>query len=268
VDLRIGCVGYSYDFWVGPFYPKRTPQEEFLKRYGKVFDLVEVDSTFYVIPQPATTGEWREAVPPGFLFAAKFPRVITHELEFGETAEPTGRFFRAIEPLRPKIGPLVVQLPPSFAYSRGRGRLFAFLDELPDGYRYAVEFRHGSWMHGAVFQELRRRGIALVWNEVVYVDTVPEITADFVYLRFVGDRSLDKLGWIQIDRTAEMRKWAARLRGAEEHVGRAYVLFNNHFAGFGPASANAFRAMLDLPAVDFAAVYTPDAGQMRLGDFG
>jgi len=268
VDLRIGCVGYSYDFWVGPFYPKHTPQSGFLKLYGKVFDLVEIDSTFYVIPQPDTTKEWHGAVPPGFLFAAKFPRVITHELEFAPAGEFADRFFRAVDGLRPKVGPLVVQLPPSFTYSRGHGRLFAFLDELPDEYRYAVEFRHGSWMHGAVFQELRRRGIALVWNEVVYVDTVPEITADFVYLRFVGDRSLDELGWIQIDRTVEMRKWAARLRGAEEHVDRAYVLFNNHFAGFGPASANAFRDMLGLPGVDFAAVHTPDAGQMRLGDFG
>ncbi len=267
VDLRIGCVGYSYDFWVGVFYPKRTPQDEFLKLYGKVFDLVEVDSTFYIIPQIATVQEWRDAVPPNFLFAAKFPRIITHELEFSDAGGPTERFFASMEKLRPKVGPLVVQLPPSFTYHRGHGRLFAFLDSLPKEYRYAVEFRHGSWMHAAVFQELRKRDIALVWNEVVYVDTVPEITADFVYLRFVGDRSLEKLGWTQIDRTAEIRKWAARLKGAEQHVSRAYVLFNNHFAGFGPASAGLFRTTFGLPAVDFAAIHAPDIGQSRLADF-
>ena len=114
MDLRIGCVGYSYDFWVGPFYPKHTPQSEFLKLYGKVFDLVEVDSTFYIIPRPAATQEWRESVPPSFRFAAKFPRVITHELEFGDVSGPLERFFLAVEGLRPKVGPLLVQLPPSF----------------------------------------------------------------------------------------------------------------------------------------------------------
>lgn len=267
VELRIGCVGYSYNFWVGPFYPKHTPQSEFLKLYGKVFDLVEVDSTFYIIPQPDTAQEWREAVPAGFLFAAKFPRLITHELEFSQVASPTERFFASIDRLKPKVGPLVVQLPPSFTYHRGHERLFAFLDGLPKDYRYAVEFRHGSWMHASTFQELRKRNVALVWNEVVYVDTVPEVTADFVYLRFVGDRSLEKLGWTQIDRTAEIRKWAARLKGAEEHVGRAYVLFNNHFAGFGPASADLFRKTIGLPGVEFGAIHEPDAGQSRLLDF-
>jgi len=88
VDLRIGCVGYSYDFWVGPFYPRHTPQNEFLRLYSKVFDLVEIDSTFYVIPSPDTIRSWRESVPDPFLFAANFaghfrrPRVADSVLAF------------------------------------------------------------------------------------------------------------------------------------------------------------------------------------------
>jgi len=103
---------------------------------------------------------------------------------------------------------------------------------------------------------------------VQYLNTLPEITADFVYLRFIGDRSLSDLGRLQIDRTAEMEKWAARLRSVQDRVARAFVLFNNHFAGFGPACADQFRRILGLPGVDFAAIHTPEHGQKRLLEFG
>ncbi len=268
MELQIGCVGYSYDFWVGPFYPRHTPQADFLRLYSKVFDLVEIDSTFYVIPSPDTIRSWRTAVPDTFRFAAKFPRVITHEHGLRPTKEAIDRFFRSIGELRPKVATLLVQLPPFLRYDDGRDRLWTFLDDAPKEHRYAVEFRHDSWMRPEVFDALRRRDIALVWNEEQHLTTTPEVTADFVYLRFIGDRSLSELGRVQIDRTAEMEKWAGRLRAVEDRVTRAYVLFNNHFAGFGPACADQFRRILGLPGVDFAAIHTPEAGQKRLLEFG
>jgi len=268
VELRIGCVGYSYDFWVGPFYPRHTPQSEFLKLYSKVFDLVEIDSTFYTIPPPATIRSWRDSVPNPFLFAAKLPRVITHENAMRPTREALDRFYRSIGELRPKVATLLVQLPPFLHQDDGMDRVLAFLDDAPRDYRYAVEFRHGSWMRPEVFEALRRREVALVWNEVQYLSTLPEITADFVYLRFIGDRSLSDLGRVQIDRTAEMEKWAARLQSVQDRVARAFVLFNNHFAGFGPACADQFRRILGLPGVDFAAIHAPEHGQKRLLEFG
>ena len=82
MDLKIGCVGYSYPEWVGTFYPRHASQEEFLEMYGKVFDLVEIDSSFYRIPSPEMTREWKKLVPEGFAFSAKFPKVVTHEREF------------------------------------------------------------------------------------------------------------------------------------------------------------------------------------------
>ena len=268
MELRIGCVGYSYDFWVGPFYPRHTPQSEFLKLYSKVFDLVEIDSTFYTIPPPATIRSWRDSVPDSFSFAAKLPRVITHENAMRPTREALDRFYRSIGELRPKVATLLVQLPPFLHQDDGMERVLAFLDGAPRDYRYAVEFRHSSWMRPEVFDALRRREVALVWNELQYLNTLPEITADFVYLRFIGDRSLSDLGRLQIDRTAEMEKWAARLRSVQDRVARASVLFNNHFAGFGPACADQFRRILGLPGVDFAAIHTPEHGQKRLLEFG
>ena len=268
MELHIGCVGYSYDFWVGPFYPRHTPQSEFLKLYSKVFNLVEVDSTFYVIPSVDTIRSWRAAVPESFRFSAKFPRVITHENALRPTKEALDRFFRSIGELRPKVATLLLQLPPFLRFDDGRDRVLAFLDDAPRDYRYAVEFRHDSWMRPEVFDALRRRDVALVWNEVQYLHTTPEVTADFVYLRLIGDRSLTDLGRIQIDRAGEMEKWAARLRSVEDRVARAYVLFNNHFAGLGPASADQFRRLLGLPGIDFGAIHAPERGQKRLLEFG
>ena len=268
MELRIGCVGYSYDFWVGPFYPRHTPPSEYLPLYSKVFDLVEIDSTFYTIPSQDTIRSWRDAVPERFQFTAKFPRVITHEHALRPTREAMDRFFRSIGELHVKVGALVVQLPPFLHRDDGMDRLLFFLDGLPKEYRYAVEFRHDSWMRPEVFEALRKRDVALVWNEVQYLKTAPEVTADLVYLRFIGDRSLHELGRVQIDRSAEMEKWAGRLRAVEDRVARAYVLFNNHFAGFGPAGADQFRRMLGLPGVDFAAIHAPDPGQRRLLEFG
>jgi len=109
-----------------------------------------------------------------------------------------------------------------------------------------------------------RRDVAIVWNGVQYVDAVAEVTTHFVYLRFIGDRSLRDLGRVQIDRTEEMRKWASWLRAVEGGVDRAYAVFNNHFAGPGPGGVNAFRQILGLPEVSLEALHVPEPGQMRL----
>jgi len=267
VDLKIGCVGYSYPEWVGPFYPRHATQEEFLEMYGKVFDLLEVDSSFYRIPTPEMTQEWSRLVPDGFTFTAKFPKIVTHEREFRQAKEPLDRFLRAMGALRPKVRVLLVQLAPSYTMIRGEEELFDFLKSLPSDYRYAVEFRHGSWFNETVFAELRKLEVAMAWSEVMYTEPPPITTTDFVYLRFIGDRSLKKLGWVQIDRTPEMKKWLANLRAVQDKVDQAYVFFNNHFAGFGPACVDTFRGLAGLSPVDFRAIHAPGAGQKRLVDF-
>ncbi len=267
MDLRIGCVGYSYPEWVGPFYPRHASQEEFLRMYGKVFDLVEIDSSFYRIPAPEMTREWATLTPEGFGFTAKFPKVVTHEKEFRRAKAPLDRFLAAMAELRPKVKALLIQLAPSYSLIRGEEELFDFLKALPTEYRYAVEFRHGSWFNETVFDGLRKLEVAMAWSEVQYTEPPPVVTTDFVYLRFIGDRSLTKLGSVQIDRTPEMRKWLGHLRAVEDTVGRAYVFFNNHFAGFGPACADTFRGLAGLPPVDFQAIHAPAEGQRRILDF-
>jgi len=267
VELKTGCVGYSYPEWVGPFYPRRATQEEFLEMYGKVFDLLEVDSSFYRIPTPEMTQEWSRLVPDGFTFTAKFPKIVTHEREFRQAKEPLDRFLRAMGALRPKVPVLLVQLAPSYTMIRGEEELFDFLKDLPRDFRYAVEFRHGSWFNETVYRELRKLEVAMAWSEVQYTEPPAIATTDFIYMRFIGDRSLKKLGWVQIDRIPEMKKWLANLRAVQDKVGRAYVFFNNHFAGFGPACVDTFRGLAGLSPVDFKAIHAPGPGQKRIVDF-
>src|SRR5207245_438768 len=131
-------------------------QEEFLEMYGKVFDLLEIDSSFYRIPTPEMTREWKRLVPDGFAFSSKFPKIVTHEREFRQAKEPLERFLRAMNELRPKAKVLLVQLAPSYTMIRGEEELFDFLRSLPKDFRYAVEFRHGSWFNESVFEELRK----------------------------------------------------------------------------------------------------------------
>src|SRR5205809_283527 len=114
--LRIGCSGWGYDDWLGGFYPKDTPKSDYLKLYSGVFDSVEVDSSFYRNPGPATTKGWYKSTPPGFLFSMKMPRRITHEKKLKDVAENLGWFYTSAKELREKAGPLVAQLPPSIKF--------------------------------------------------------------------------------------------------------------------------------------------------------
>lgn len=265
--FHVGCVGWSYPEWVGPFYPPRAEASDYLALYARAFDVVEVDSSFYAIPSQDMTRSWLEASPEGFTLTAKFPKLITHDKLFVQVDDPLRWFFQSVSILKPKLGPLVMQLPPRFSIGGGRPALEAFVDKLPSGYRYGIEFRHRSWFTPETYQWLGDRGIALVWSENDYVEVPPVVTTDFVYLRFIGDRSLPKLtGEIQRDRTAEIRKWHAEVRKVADSVPDAYVFFNNHFAGFGPGCVNLWRQIDGQPPVDWA-LQMREAGQKSLFDF-
>ncbi len=260
--LSVGCSGWSYDFWVGPFYPPGSAARDYLRLYSTVFDIVEVDSSFYRIPQRGMVAGWRKATPEDFRFTAKFPKTITHDHKLRNIERPLQWFYSSLEELGPKLDACVVQLAPSFKYDKDFGALKDFLSLLKEDVRHAVEFRHKSWFRDDVYELLERHGVALGWSENQYLVTPPRITADFIYLRMIGDRSLEKLGQTQKDRSEEMASWATHIRDASDDVKRAYVFFNNHFAGFGPASVNEFRRLVGLAAREFL-----KSGQKTLGEF-
>jgi len=219
---------------------------EFLRFYSSFFDITEVNSTFYGIPSHAMTKKWKQQTPPHFRFTAKLPRVITHENRLQRLSPHMESFLESVGHLAPKYFLTVVQLPPSLSFEEARPRLDD-LESFLSG-RYAIEGRHDSWFSGQAKRYLADRNICLVWGDVGKIrDTLP-LTSDFVYLRVIGDRIIpdDQFGRIRRSRDADLKAWAERLERIRDRVSFAIVLANNHYEGFGPATASKLMALLGL----------------------
>ena len=176
--LHIGTMGWSYGFWVSRFYPERLKPPAFLAEYAKHFDTVELDNTFYRIPSASTTKAWKEQTPQGFLFSAKFPRVITHVKMLRDCEREVDTFISRMTQLQNKLGPLLLQFPSSFG-AKHFPDLREFLSTLPKGYRYAVEVRNKDWAGEKLTPLLRENGVA----QVFVGQPVFEATAGFARAR-------------------------------------------------------------------------------------
>jgi uncharacterized protein YecE (DUF72 family) len=250
LHYHIGCSGWSYTSWQGPFYPSDIENSGWLNYYSHVFDYVEIDSSFYRIPNIFTVKNWYKKTHRNFKFTAKFPRVITHDKRLKDVDKELDRFFEAIGPLSDKTLALLIQLPPSLQIFEGLERLRELVLGLDTRFRYAVEVRHISWFQDLAYNFFANNAICMVWSQLAEIRTPPIVTTDFLYLRFIGDRSIQEkdFGRIQIDRVLEMQKWANDIKTVEgEGVKHAIIAANNHYAGFGPGTVNIFRNMLGLP---------------------
>jgi uncharacterized protein YecE (DUF72 family) len=251
-SVRLGTQGWSYPDWIGSFYPPGSKQEHYLPFYARVFDAVELDTTFYGPPRPSVVRSWARHTPPEFRFAAKLPRTITHEARLAGVAPALQEFVAALEPLGERLGPLLVQLPAEFVRdARAERDLAECLAVVPASVRLAVEFRHVSWQVAEVLDRLRASRVALAWTDWRDLPRWTEITTDFLYLRWIGHREqIERYDRIQIDRGDEFDRWQGALRRALPEVREVYGFFNNHWAGHGPASAAEMKRRLGLTPVD------------------
>jgi uncharacterized protein YecE (DUF72 family) len=249
--VKLGCSGWSYKDWAGPFYSTDLPAKDYLGFYSKVFDCVEIDSSFYRIPNQFMVDQWKKATPEGFTFSPKLPKKITHEKKLEDFEGTLTYFYSVIGRLGAKLGPIVVQLPPSVKTEKHMGAMEKFVSSLSHRYKHAIEFRHKSWFNPAIYKLLEANNVAMAWSLNQYLETPPELTARFVYLRMVGERDITNFGAIQKERKEEMQRWAENLEKKENSFDDAYVFFNNHFAGFGPESVNEFRRLLGMIELDW-----------------
>ncbi|MFI5370420.1 MAG: DUF72 domain-containing protein [Candidatus Eisenbacteria bacterium] len=250
--VLLGTQGFSYPDWIGSFYPPGSRQEDYLPFYAQVFDTVELDTTFYHPPRASVVRSWARHTPETFRFAAKVPQRITHDARLSQMGEHLDEFFKALEPLGPRLGPLLVQMPAEFLRDPDTvGLLDRFLSVTPAGARLAVEFRHASWHTEATVELLRRHGAALAWTEWRELPRFVHVTADFLYLRLLGDRrEILRYDRVQIDRAASFETWHAAITRALPEVREVYGYFNNHWAGHSPASANEMKRRLGLTPVE------------------
>ena len=161
--LLAGTSGFSYKEWKGHFYPEKLPAKGMLGFYATRLPIVEINNTFYRLPKAAVLAEWCAQVPPGFRFAIKAPRRITHLKRLRDCEEELSYFFATLETLGERLASVLFQLPPFFR--RDDEVLAAFLAALPKGTKAAFEFRHDSWFDDAIFALLAAQGVALVVTE-------------------------------------------------------------------------------------------------------
>ncbi len=266
--MQVGCQGWNYDDWVTPraaarpvFYPRGTRAEHMLEAYARAFDTVEVDSTFYAAPSDTTYDAWARRTPPGFTFALKLPRKITHEegLRGREAERALSEFCRGARRLKDKLAAVLVQLPPQFEATRDNLRaLSEFLPLLPDDIRFAVELRDPFWFEEELLVpvSLRRNvSLALVegpWatRERVWRAAAPLLeTTDFAYVRWMGARDLTRFDEVQRPRDANLERWAAAVERLSERLPYVCAYFSNYYEGHAPASANRLKRLLGQPPV-------------------
>jgi uncharacterized protein YecE (DUF72 family) len=202
------------------------------------------------MPNVLTVKKWANTTPENFRFAAKMPGQITHDNRLGKGTESALHYFyEAMMPLKEKTTAILIQLPPTMTKQEGFKKFKNLA--LDDRFRHALEVRHKSWFDGEVYDYLKENDICLAWSQLADMQTPPVLTSNFVYLRLIGDRSIpeSEFNKIQKDRLKEMHYWATELERVQtgHSLKMVIVAANNHYAGFGPGTANNFRKMLDLP---------------------
>ena len=235
--VRIGTSGWNYKHWRGVFYPRDLPAGRWLQYYLRHFDTVEINYSFYRLPTAENFVAWREQVPPGFLFAVKGNRFITHLKRLSDPAEPVGRFFARAGELGPTAGPMLWQLPPTFQCDIER--LEGFLAALPWEYQHAFEFRHDSWFTDGVYAALRARDAALCLADRGGGTTPLEITASWTYVRFHGGVGE---GWAYTQ--PQLREWAERIADYRAQGLTTYAYFNNDPHGHAITDGRRLRSLL------------------------
>jgi uncharacterized protein YecE (DUF72 family) len=230
---HVGTMGWSFSFWKPNFYPQDLPSKDFLSYYAKHLDTVEVDSTFYRIPRRQTVTEWKQQTPDGFLFSLKFPQKITHVKMLKDAEDETRVFLERVDLLEEKLGVLLLQFPPMFRQEQSH-LLKDYLAALPKGYRYAVEVRNKSLLNAELYALLRDHNVALALVDAAKMPLVSEVTADFVYIRWEGDRKTvtGTLGKTEIDRSEQIKAWAQILEPFWKRGTPVFGYFSKYFSGF------------------------------------
>ena len=260
-NLYLGTSSFTASGWAGTFYPDGMKSAEYLAHYSKTFKCVEIDSSFYGTPAPATVLSWYQKTPADFIFAAKVPKIITHDKVLKDCDVELNEFIKNISLLNEKLGPLLLQFPLFDKYKFKTGEHFleqlcTFLKKLPEtvARRFVVEIRNRGWLDETFLDVLREHSVALALTDTSFVPRPWELkkslnltTAEFAYIRWLGNRKeIEKTTttWNKtvVDRTNDLKRWVqfVRQQVSDRKTKHVFLFANNHYAGFGPATIQQF----------------------------
>lgn len=236
--IHIGTSGWQYDHWTDSFYPGDLKDDEKLDFYAERLNSVEVNNSFYNLPEKKTVENWRETVPGDFIFSVKASRYITHMKKLNDPEESTDRFLSRVEELGDKLGPVLFQLPPNWKVNRKR--LSEFLSLLPEHIRPVIEFREESWFDDEIYEILRDANAAMCVYDLERNKTPNELTADFVYIRLHGPEEEAYRG--KYDKQA-LSGWAGAISTWQGKGLDVFCYFNNDDSGYAAENALELREM-------------------------
>ncbi len=279
--LYVGCQGWRYADWraespdgqlplASPFYPPTLNAAQELAHYSRTFDLVEVDSTFYAIPQVKVVRNWGAQTPETFRFTLKLPRTLTHEYRLRRGRATLEEFCHCARVLETRLAAILIQLPPSFGFDEF-SVLERFLPHLPTDLPFAIEFRDSAWLVDQTFQLLKTHRVALTLGDTPWIATeialplLDKLPTDWLYLRFMGPKSgeIEHFTHRQLDRESVLSVWAEAL-ACFDSIRQVYALFDNHLEGFSPGSATLFKRKLGQIERPFPRDQPPPVQQLGL----
>ncbi len=269
--IHIGCQGWNYDDWttkadgITVFYPRGTRSIQMLETYAKVFDTIEVDSTFYAIPTSSVVENWYRKAPEKFTFSLKMPQEITHEYGLREPSFPImEEFCERVLLLKEKLGAVLIQLPPNFEASKENAQaLREFLAELPKKIWFAVEFRNREWMIDWTFEELEKNKIALCLVEGSWIprelmfEAIQKPTANFAYIRFMGERDLTSFDKILRLQDGNLQMWKTEIERIKAKD--IFIYFSNFYEGHAPASVNKLKNLFGRKTIEAGSLETQNS---------
>jgi uncharacterized protein YecE (DUF72 family) len=241
--VHIGTSGWHYKQWIGDYYPPRFSPAKMLEWYAREFHTVELNNSFYRLPEEKTFKDWATTVPSGFLFAVKASRFVTHIKRLKDPEAPINLFFSRARHLGPHLGPVLFQLPPR--WKADPGRLREFLELLPRKHSYAIEFRDDTWYGREIYDLLQRHNVALCLHDWHSLKWPQKLTANFSYVRFHGTGG--RYAGNYPDDC--LNEWASKIQNWAMRLSQIYVYFNNDVGGHAIRNARTLRAAVAKMAV-------------------
>jgi len=245
VRIKIGTAGWDYKDWVGPFYPKQLEKSRYLPYFSKIFNIVEINSTFYNLPTESMVINWKNRVPDNFCFIVKVWQKITHNLDDPDSELYISQFFSVMGLLNEKIEYFLLQFPPWFKYTdKHLRKLNSMLKEIPSEFKYIIELRDNSWFNPIILSNFID-GKNIILGTTYKPGIMPYYldNQSTYYIRLIGDRELTIFNQIQREQKnslSDLNKNIEKLVKIPS-IYEIFIIVNNHFAGFAPESVNELK---------------------------